>query len=143
MSYEILNRAYKRSDGQVIETVVDLRQNDPYTLLTRKVDGDHTNTSDKKLIEIVLQMVNEETTPKSVLIENIKELKEEIVQTKEIVGEQRKIIEQQLETNRVLSNAFEELSIVVLDEVLPKLEKDVVDMTPIESDEPVEDEGED
>ena len=73
MSYEILNRAYKRSDGQVIETVVDLRQNDPYTLLTRKVDGDHTNTSDKKLIEIVLQMVNEETTPKSVLIENIKE----------------------------------------------------------------------
>ena len=126
MSYEILNRAYKRSDGQVIETVVDLRQNDPYTLLTRKVDGDHTNTSDKKLIEIVLQMVNEETTPKSVLIENIKELKEQ-------VKEQQEIVQQVLETNEVLSNAFEELSFVVLEEVLPQLEeKEIIDATPIE-----------
>src|SRR5699024_3692680 len=126
MSYEILNRAYKRSDGQVIETVVDLRQNDPYTLLTRKVDGDHTNTSDKRLIEIVLQMVNEETTPKSVLIENIKELKEQ-------VKEQQGIIQQALESNQLLSSAFEELSIVVLEKVLPQLEeKEIIDATPIE-----------
>ena len=126
MSYEILNRAYKRADGQVIETTVDLRQNDPYTLLTRKVDGDHTNTSDKKLIEIVLQMVNEETTPKSVLIENIKELKEQ-------VKEQQEIVQQVLETNEVLSNAFEELSFVVLEEVLPQLEeKEIIDATPID-----------
>ena len=135
MSYEILNRAYKRSDGQVIETVVDLRQNDPYTLLTRKVDGDHTNTGDKRLIEIVLQMVNEETTPKSVLIENIKELKEQ-------VKEQQEIVQQVLETNEVLSNAFEELSFVVLEEVLPQLkEKEVIDATPIEDiAQPIEDE---
>ena len=135
MSYEILNRAYKRSDGQVIETVVDLRQNDPYTLLTRKVDGDHTNTSDKKLIEIVLQMVNEETTPKSVLIENIKELKGQ-------VKEQQEIVQQVLETNEVLSNAFEELSFVVLEEVLPQLEeKEIIDATPIEDiAQPIEDE---
>ena len=126
MSYEILNRAYKRADGQVIETVVDLRQNDPYTLLTRKVDGDHTNTSDKRLIEIVLQMVNEETTPKAVMVESIKELKEQ-------VKEQQGIIQQALESNRTLSNAFEELSIVVLEEVLPQLsDKDVIDATPIE-----------
>ena len=135
MSYEILNRAYKRSDGQVIETVVDLRQNDPYTLLTRKVDGDHTNTSDKKLIEIVLQMVNEETTPKSVLIENIKELKEQVI-------EQQETVKQVLETNEVLSNAFEELSFVVLEEVLPQLEeKEIIDATPIEDiAHPIEDE---
>ena len=135
MSYEILNRAYKRSDGQVIETTVDLRQNDPYTLLTRKVDGDHTNTSDKKLIEIVLQIVNEETTPKSVLIENIKKLKEQ-------VKEQQEVVQQVLETNEVLSNAFEELSFVVLEEVLPQLEeKEVIDATPIEDiAQPIEDE---
>ena len=126
MSYEILNRAYKRSDGQVIETVVDLRQNDPYTLLTRKVDGDHTNTSDKKLIEIVLQMVNEETTPKAVMVESIKELKEQ-------VKEQQGIIQQALESNQLLSSAFEELSIVVLEKVLPQLEeKEIIDATPIE-----------
>ena len=126
MSYEILNRAYKRSDGQVIETVVDLRQNDPYTLLTRKVDGDHTNTSDKKLIEIVLQMVNEETTPKAVMVESIKELKEQ-------VKEQQGIIQQALESNQLLSSAFEELSIVVLEKVLPQLEeKENIDATPIE-----------
>jgi len=134
MSYEILNRAYKRADGQVIETTVDLRQNDPYTLLTRKVDGDHTNTSDKKLIEIVLQMVNEETTPKAVLIENVKELKEQ-------VRKQQETVQQVLETNEVLSNAFEELSFVVLEEVLPQLEeKEVIDATPIEDiAQPIED----
>ena len=126
MSYEILNRAYKRADGQVIETTVDLRQNDPYTLLTRKVDGDHTNTSDKKLIEIVLQMVNEETTPKAVMVESIKELKEQ-------VKEQQGIIQQALESNQLLSSAFEELSIVVLEKVLPQLEeKEIIDATPIE-----------
>src|SRR5690625_824252 len=135
MSYEILNRAYKRSDGQVIETVVDLRQNEPYKLLTRKVEGDHTNTRDKKLIEIVLQMVNEETTPKSVLIENIKELKEQ-------VKEQQEVVQQVLETNEVLSNAFEELSFVVLEEVLPQLEeKEIIEATPIEDiAQPIEDE---
>src|SRR5699024_3288306 len=134
MSYEILNRAYKRADGQVIETTVDLRQNDPYTLLTRKVDGDHKNTSDKKLIEIVLQMVNEETTPKAVLIENVKELKEQ-------VRKQQETVQQVLETNEVLSNAFEELSFVVLEEVLPQLEeKEVIDATPIEDiAQPIED----
>ena len=126
MSYEILNRAYKRADGQVIETVVDLRQNDPYTLLTRKVDGDHTNTSDKKLIEIVLQIVNEETTPKAVMVESIKELKEQ-------VKEQQGIIQQALESNQLLSSAFEELSIVVLEKVLPQLEeKEIIDATPNE-----------
>ena len=135
MSYEILNRAYKRSDGQVIETTVDLRQNDPYTLLTRKVDGDHTNTSDKKLIEIVLQVVNEETTPKAVMVENISELKEQ-------VKEQQEVVQQVLKTNEVLSNAFEELSFVVLEEVLPQLEeKEVIDATPIEDiAQPIEDE---
>src|SRR5699024_5618237 len=99
---------------------------------TRKVDGDHTNTSDKKLIEIVLQMVNEETTPKSVLIENIKELKEQ-------VKEQQEVVQQVLETNEVLSNAFEELSFVALGEVLPQLEeKEIIDATPIEDEEVVE-----
>lgn len=142
MVYKVLNKAPKVVEGQVVSTIIDLKQDDPYTVLSRELDGDHTQSTDKKLIESVLEVVNEETTPKSELKSNIKELKEGLVQTKEIVGEQRKIIEQQLETNRVLSNAFEELSIVVLDEVLPKLEKDVVDMTPIEPIEPEEEEPE-
>ena len=126
MSYEVMNKIPKRVDGQIVETTIDIRQNDPYTLITRNVKGDHTNTDDKKAIELVLQMVNEETTPKSVLIENIKELKEQ-------VKEQQEVVQQVLETNEVLSNAFEELSFVVLEEVLPQLEeKEVIDATPIE-----------
>ena len=135
MSYEIMNKTPKRVDGQIVETTIDIRQNDPYTLITRNVKGDHTNTDDKKAIELVLQMVNEETTPKSVLIENIKELKEQ-------VKEQQEIVQQVLETNEVLSNAFEELSFVVLEEVLPQLEeKEIIDATPIEDiAQPIEDE---
>ena len=126
MSYEVMNKTPKRVDGQIVETTIDIRQNDPYTLITRNVKGDHTNTDDKKAIELVLQMVNEETTPKSVLIENIKELKEQ-------VKEQQEVVQQVLETNKVLSNAFEELSFVVLEEVLPQLEeKEIIDATPIE-----------
>ena len=135
MSYEVMNTIPKRVDGQIVETTIDIRQNEPYTLITRNVKGDHTNTDDKKAIELVLQMVNEETTPKSVLIENIKELKEQ-------VKEQQEIVQQVLETNEVLSNAFEELSFVVLEEVLPQLEeKEVIDATPIEDiAQPIEDE---
>ena len=126
MSYEVMNKIPKRVDGQIVETTIDIRQNEPYTLITRNVKGDHTNTDDKKAIELVLQMVNEETTPKSVLIENIKELKEQ-------VKEQQEVVQQVLETNEVLSNAFEELSFVVLEEVLPQLEeKEIIDATPIE-----------
>ena len=126
MSYEVMNKAPKRVDGQIVETTIDIRQNDPYTLITRNVEGDHTNTDDKKAIELVLQMVNEETTPKAVMVENIKELKEQ-------VKEQQEIIQQALESNQTLSNAFEELSIVVLEEVLPQLEeKEVIDAIPIE-----------
>ena len=135
MSYEVMNKIPKRVDGQIVETTIDIRQNEPYTLITRNVKGDHTNTDDKKAIELVLQMVNEETTPKSVLIENIKELKEQ-------VKEQQEVVQQVLETNEVLSNAFEELSFVVLEEVLPQLEeKEVIDATPIEDiAQPIEDE---
>src|SRR5699024_1758453 len=134
MSYEVMNKTPKRVDGQIVETTIDIRQNDPYTLITRNVKGDHTNTDDKKAIELVLQMVNEETTPKSVLIENIKELKEQ-------VKEQQEVVQQVLETNEVLSNAFEELSFVVLEEVLPQLEeKEIIDATPIEDiAQPIED----
>ena len=135
MSYEVMNKIPKRVDGQIVETTIDIRQNEPYTLITRNVKGDHTNTDDKKAIELVLQMVNEETTPKSVLIENIKELKEQ-------VKEQQEVVQQVLETNEVLSNAFEELSFVVLEEVLPQLEeKEIIDATPIEDiAQPIEDE---
>ena len=134
MSYEVMNKIPKRVDGQIVETTIDIRQNDPYTLITRNVKGDHTNTDDKKTIKLVLQMVNEETTPKSVLIENIKELKEQ-------VKEQQEVVQQVLETNEVLSNAFEELSFVVLEEVLPQLEeKEIIDATPIEDiAQPIED----
>ena len=126
MSYEVMNKTPKRVDGQIVETTIDIRQNDPYTLITRNVKGDHTNTDDKKAIELVLQMVNEETTPKAVMVENINELKEQ-------VKEQQGIIQQALESNQTLSNAFEELSIVVLEEVLPQLtDKDVIDAVPIE-----------
>ena len=125
MSYEVMNKIPKRVDGQIVETTIDIRQNDPYTLITRNVKGDHTNTDDKKAIELVLQMVNEETTPKAVMVESIKELKEQ-------VKEQQGTIQQALETNQMLSNAFEELSIVVLEEVLPKLTDDA---TPIENEE--------
>src|SRR5699024_6955846 len=126
MSYEVMNKIPKRVDGQIVETTIDIRQNDPYTLITRNVKGDHTNTDDKKAIELVLQMVNEETTPKAVMVESIKELKEQ-------VKEQQEIIRQVLESNQTLSNAHEELSIVGLEEVLPQLEeKEVIDATPIE-----------
>ena len=135
MSYEVMNKIPKRVDGQIVETTIDIRQNEPYTLITRNIKGDHTNTDDKKAIELVLQMVNEETTPKSVLIENIKELKDQ-------VKEQQEVVQQVLETNEVLSNAFEELSFVVLEEVLPQLEeKEIIDATPIEDiAQPIEDE---
>lgn len=126
MSYEVMNKIPKRVDGQIVETTIDIRQNDPYTLITRNVKGDHTNTDDKKAIELVLQMVNEETTPKAVMVESIKELKEQ-------VKEQQGIIQQALESNQLLSSAFEELSIVVLEKVLPQLEeKEIIDATPIE-----------
>ena len=126
MSYEIMNKTPKRVDGQIVETTIDIRQNEPYTLITRNVKGDHTNTDDKKAIELVLQMVNEETTPKAVMVESIKELKEQ-------VKEQQGIIQQALESNQLLSSAFEELSIVVLEKVLPQLEeKEIIDAKPIE-----------
>ena len=126
MSYEVMNKTPKRVDGQIVETTIDIRQNNPYTLITRNVEGDHTNTDDKKAIELVLQMVNEETTPKAVMVENIKELKEQ-------VKEQQEIIRQALESNQLLSSAFEELTYVVLEEVLPQLEeKEVIDATPTE-----------
>ena len=126
MSYEVMNKTPKRVDGQIVETTIDIRQNDPYTLITRNVDGDHTNTDDKKAIELVLQMVNEETTPKAVMVESIKELKEQ-------VKEQQEIIQQSVESNQVLSGAFEELSFMVIEQVLPQLEeKEVIDATPIE-----------
>ena len=132
MSYEIMNRIPHRADGQIVETTIDIRQHDPYTLITRKIEGDHTNTSDKKAIELVLQVVNEETTPKAVMISNIKELKAQ-------VSEQQETIQQVLETNQMLSNAFEELTFVVLEQVLPQLEeKEIIDAIPIE---PIEDEG--
>ena len=121
-----MNRIPHRADGQIVETTIDIRQHDPYTLITRKIEGDHTNTSDKKAIELVLQVVNEETTPKAVMVENIKELKEQ-------VKEQQETIQQALESNQLLSSAFEELSIIVLNEVLPQLEeKEVIDAIPIE-----------
>ena len=135
MSYEVMNKIPKRVDGQIVETTIDIRQNDPYTLITRNIKGDHTNTDDKKAIELVLQMVNEETTPKAVMVENISELKEQ-------VKEQQEVVQQVLKTNEVLSNAFEELSFVVLEEVLPQLEeKEIIDATPIEDiAQPIEDE---
>ena len=137
MSYEVMNRIPHRADGQIVETTIDIRQHDPYTLITRKIEGDHTNTSDKKAIELVLQVVNEETTPKAVMVENIKDLKEQ-------VKEQQETIQQVLETNQMLSNAFEELSIVVLEEVLPQLvDKEVIDAVPIEDiAQPIEEEVE-
>ena len=126
MSYEVMNKIPKRVDGQIVETTIDIRQNEPYTLITRNVKGDHTNTDDKKAIELVLQMVNEETTPKAVMVESIKELKEQ-------VKEQQEIIQQSVESNQVLSGAFEELSFMVIEQVLPQLEeKEVIDATPIE-----------
>src|SRR5699024_1311728 len=126
MSYEVMNKIPKRVDGQIVETTIDIRQNDPYTLITRNVKGDHTNTEDKQAIELVLQIVNEETTPKAVMVESIKELKEQ-------VKEQQEIIQQSVESNQVLSGAFEELSFMVIEQVLPQLEeKEVIDATPIE-----------
>ena len=126
MSYEVMNKIPKRVDGQIVETTIDIRQNEPYTLITRNVKGDHTNTDYKKAIELVLQMVNEETTPKAVMVESIKELKEQ-------VKEQQEIIQQSVESNQVLSGAFEELSFMVIEQVLPQLEeKEVIDATPIE-----------
>lgn len=110
-----MNKTPHRIDGQIVETTIDVRQHDPYTLLTRKIEGDHTNTSDKKVIELVLQLINEETTPKAQLVSNIKELKAQ-------VAEQQNTIQQVLDTNQMLSNAFEELTFVVLEEVLPQLE---------------------
>lgn len=131
-----MNRIPHRADGQIVETTIDIRQHDPYTLITRKIEGDHTNTSDKKAIELVLQIVNEETTPKAVMISNIKELKAQVT-------EQQETIQHVLETNQMLSNAFEELIFVVLEEVLPQLEeKEIIDAAPIEDiAQPIEDEG--
>ena len=130
-----MNKTPNRVDGQVESTTIDIRQNKPYTIISREINGDHTNTSESKAIELVLQMVNEETTPKAVLIENIKELKEQ-------VREQQEAVKQVLETNEVLSNAFEELTFVVFEDVLPQLqEKEVIDATPIEDiAQPIEDE---
>lgn len=126
MSYEVLSKRPERADGEIIATSVDLRQNEPYTMVTRKLQGDHTNTSDEKIIEIVKQMLNDETTPKTELVRTVKELREQVEQ-------QQEIIQQSVESNQVLSGAFEELSFMVIEQVLPQLEeKEVIDAMPIE-----------
>lgn len=132
-----MNKTPVRVNGQVVETTIDLRQNEPYTLLTRKLQGDHSSTSDERVIELVLQVVNDETTPKTELVRTVKELRERVEQ-------QREIIQQSVESNQVLSGAFEELSFMVIEQVLPQLEeKEVIDAKPIEDiAQPIEDEEE-
>ena len=124
MSYEIMNRIPHRADGQVVETTIDIRQHDPYTLITRKIEGDHTNTSDKKAIELVLQIVNEETTPMSEIKSDIKGLRhqfenqeKEVSQTKEKVvkldGNLNKEAEKTIALEQTLNKEIEKINKLV------------------------------
>lgn len=97
-----MNKAPKAVNGQIISTVIDIRQNDPYTIISREIDGDQTNTMDKRAIELVLEVMNEETTPKS-------EVKNSVKQLEERLSDALEVIEKQKETSTVLADAMEDM----------------------------------
>lgn len=113
MAYEVMNKSPKAVNGQVMSTVIDIKQNDPYTIISREIDGDQTNTTDKKAIELVLEMVNEETTPKSEVKNSVKQLEEKLSAALDV-------IESQKETSTVLVNAMEDMIAFVYDNIPPK-----------------------
>lgn len=112
MTYKLMSKPHpKLKEGQVTATIVDIKQEEPYTIISRTLEGDHTNASDDKLVELVLEKVHKELTPKENLVQEVNDLKEKVAQ-------QSETIKQALESNQLLSDAFEELSIVVLDELV-------------------------
>lgn len=124
MTYKVIGKTPNRSNGQITSTTIDIRQDEPYTIISRTFNEDLTNAEDSRAIELVLELVNEETTPKSELKSNIKDLKEELDRTKKVVTEQKELIEQQVQSNQLLSNAFDGLTFLVLEKVIPELEKE-------------------
>lgn len=109
-----MNKAPKAVNGQILSTVIDIRQNDPYTIISREIDGDQTNTTDKKAIELVLEVVNEETTPKNELKGNIKELQEKVESAFETIKSQK-------ESADTLYGTIDELISVIYEQVLPNM----------------------
>ena len=113
MAYEVMNKAPKAVNGQIVSTVIDIRQNEPYTIISREIDGDQTNTTDKKAIELVLELVNEETTPKSEVKNSVKQLEEKLSSALDV-------IEKQKETSAVLSDALEDMIAFVYENIPQK-----------------------
>ena len=132
MAYEVMNKAPKAVNGQIVSTVIDIRQNEPYTIISREIDGDQTNTTDKKAIELVLEMVNEETTPKSEVENSVKQLEEKLSSALDV-------IEKQKETLSVLSDAMEDMIVFVYENIPQKGDAPEEEKAPEE--EPTEEEA--
>ena len=107
-----MNKSPKLSGGQVTSTVIDIKQDEPYTILSREIDGDHSSTPDRKAIELVLQTLNHETTSAKDIKNNIDQLEKALEETKEIVNIQK-------EDAKLTAGALEEV-IVMLHELLPQ-----------------------
>lgn len=129
MAYEVMNKAPKAVNGQILSTVIDVRQNDPYTIISREIDGDQTNTTDKRAIELVLEVVNEETTPKNEVKNSVKQLEEKL-------SDALKVIDKQKETSTVLADAMEDMIAFVYENIQQK--EDVVEEDPTTEEEVTE-----
>lgn len=116
MAYELMNKQTKASDGQIVSTKIDIKQNDPYTIISREIDGDHSATSDKKAIELVLEQLNEETTPKSELKGSIRELQNNFSSSLKSIEEQEYGVE-------TLFGTVDELISVIYEDIIPKITK--------------------
>lgn len=130
MAYKVMNKTMVRVDGQITSTVIDIRQEEPYTIISREIGGDHTNTTDNKAIELVLEVMNNETTKPG-------SLKKEMKLIENAVSEANEVIEEESDKASVTSDALEELLVLIYEVIIPRLPDEEVQE---ESDEPVEEE---
>ena len=126
--YKLMNKTPKSYNGEIVSTVIDIKQDEPYTIVSREIDGDHSNASDKRSIELVLELLNEETTPRNEMKLNLKNVENKL-------SEAMDSIEAQQKTANVLAGTVEELIALFYEEVVPKEE------VPVEEELPTVEEG--
>lgn len=126
-----MNKSPKSHKGEVLSTVIDIRQDEPYTIISREIDGDHTNTTDSKAIELVLEVVNDETTKPG-------SLKKEMKLIENALDEATDSLEKESGKTNLVSDTLEELLVLIYDEVIPRLPEDKTDKPAEEDNEVVE-----
>lgn len=115
--YKLMNKTPKSYNGEIVSTVIDIKQDEPYTIVSREIDGDHSNASDKRSIELVLELLNEETTPTNEMKSNLKNVESKL-------SEAMDSIEAQQKTANVLAGTVEELIALIYEEVISKEEQE-------------------